>query len=41
VANDIDRGVDIFRHLGPETANATRLGHLNPQTQEDYIRPRR
>jgi hypothetical protein len=41
VANDIDRGVDILRYLGPETRNATRLGHLNPQTQEDYIRPRR
>jgi hypothetical protein len=41
VANDIDRGVDIFRYTGPETRNATRLDHLNPQTQEDYIRPRR
>jgi hypothetical protein len=33
-ANDIDRGVDIFRYTGPGTAGATRLGHLNPQTQE-------
>jgi hypothetical protein len=41
VANDIDRGVDIFRHTGPETRNATQLGHLNPQTQEDYITQRR
>ncbi len=41
VANDIDRGVDIFRHTGPETRGATMLGHLNPQTQEGFIRPRR
>jgi hypothetical protein len=41
VANDIDRGVDIFRHTGPETRRATTLGHLNPQTQEGFIRPRR
>jgi hypothetical protein len=33
-ANDINRGVDIFRYTGPETAGATQLGHLNPQTQE-------
>jgi hypothetical protein len=40
VANDIDRGVDIFRHTGRETRGATRLGHLNPQTQEGFIRSR-
>jgi hypothetical protein len=33
-ANDINRGVDIFRYTGPGTSGATRLGHLNPQTQE-------
>lgn len=37
VANDIDRGVDIFRYTGPETEGATRLDHLNPQTQERFI----
>jgi hypothetical protein len=40
IANDIDRGVDIFAYLGPETRGATRLGHLNPQTQEGFIAPR-
>jgi hypothetical protein len=38
VANDIDRGVDIFRHTGPDTRGASRLGHLNPQTQEGFDR---
>lgn len=41
VANDIDRGVDIFRHTGPETRRAATLGHLNPQTQEGFIGARR
>ncbi len=40
VANDIDRGVDIFRYLGPETRGATPLDHLNPQTQERFIAAR-
>jgi hypothetical protein len=41
IANDIDRGVDVFRYLGSETRGATRLGHLNPQTQERFIAPPR
>jgi hypothetical protein len=40
-ANDINRGVDIFRYTGPETRGATRLGHLNPQTQERPATARR
>jgi hypothetical protein len=39
IANDIVRGVDVLRYLGPETRGATRFGHLNPQTQERFIAP--
>jgi hypothetical protein len=43
-ANDINRGVDVFRLLNqPATlaSRARRFDHLNPQTQEVLIRPRR
>ncbi len=36
-ANDINRGVDVFEHLGKETRGARSLHHLNPQTQERLL----
>jgi hypothetical protein len=36
-ANDIDRGVDIFRYTGSQTNGALTFGRLNPQTQETLI----
>ncbi len=31
---NITEGLNVFRYSGNETAQAVRLGHLNPQTQE-------
>jgi hypothetical protein len=36
--SDIRNGFDSFLLSGPERAGAQRLGHLNPQTQESYLR---
>lgn len=36
-ANDIERGFDVFQHLGKETNGARSLHHLNPQTQERLL----
>jgi hypothetical protein len=36
--SDIPNGFDSFLYSGPERAGAQQLGHLNPQTQESYLR---
>ncbi len=36
--SDIPDGFDSFLYSGPERAAARQLGHLNPQTQESYLR---
>jgi hypothetical protein len=36
--SDIPNGFDSFLYSGPERAAAQQLGHLNPQTQESYLR---
>ena len=36
-ANDMSRGVDIFRYLGNQTKGSLKFGRLNPQTQEKLI----
>jgi hypothetical protein len=40
-ANDIERGVDIFRPSGPATTPARTVDHLNPQTMEGRVRSSR
>ncbi len=36
--SDIPNGFDSFLFSGPQRAGAQQLGHLNPQTQEAYLR---
>src|SRR6266542_3764002 len=38
--SDIPNGFDSFLFSGPQRAGAQRLGHLNPQPQETYLRER-
>jgi hypothetical protein len=37
VAGSQGRGFDVVLYSGHERADARRLGHLNPQTQENVI----